>query len=138
MKNIIKILTIGLVALTGLAGLPAVVAQERSPDGQNLDQLARSGSDLTKLHHVDFLLRFPTRIAAERAELQLIGLAFDTKIESGKTPDERVIRASKVMYPVESDLMGLRDKLEGIAAEGHGVYEGWRARVFEPKAQAAQ
>jgi hypothetical protein len=102
---------------------------ERSPDGKLIDQLARSGSDLTKLHQIEFTLRFPSQLAAERAELQLTGLAFATKIEPGKTADERVIRATKVMYPVESDLQGLRAKLDAIVAQNRGSHEGWKARV---------
>jgi Regulator of ribonuclease activity B len=104
---------------------------ERSPDGRLIDQLARSGSDLEKLHQIDFTLRFPTQRAAESAELQLIGFAFATRVEPGKTPEERVIRATKVMFPVESDLQGLREKLDAIAAGNRGTYEGWQAKVFE-------
>ncbi len=128
MKNIVKILAIGLVALTGVARYPAADAQQRSPDAQSLEKLAKSGSDLTKLHHFDFSLRFPTQLSAERAELELVGLAFTTRIERGKSGEERVIQASKTMFPVESDLSGLRDKLDAIAAAGRGVYEGWQAR----------
>lgn len=102
---------------------------ERSPDGKLIDQLSRSGSDLTKLHQIDFALRFPTQQAAERAELQLIGFAFTTRMEPGKTAEERVIRATKVMYPLESDLQGLREKLDAIAAQMRGTYEGWKAKV---------
>lgn len=102
---------------------------EKSPDGKLIDQLAKSGSDLTRLHQFDFALRFPSQTIAERAELQLIGFAFRTSIGPGKTPAERVIHATKVMYPVESDLQGLREKLDAIAAEGRGVYEGWQAKV---------
>jgi hypothetical protein len=102
---------------------------ERSPDGKLIDQLARSGSDLSKLHQFEFTLRFPSQRAAERVELRIIGFAFATKIEPGRTPEERVIRATKVMYPVESDLQGLREKLNAIAAESDAVYEGWKAKV---------
>jgi hypothetical protein len=137
MNSTLKVLAISLVALIGLARNPTAYAQQRSPDGQGLDQLARSGSDLTQLHQVDFRLRFPTLKAAERAELQLIGLAFATRIEHGKTPEERVVLAAKKMFPVESDLMGLRDKLDAIAAAGRGVYEGWRAKRFEREASDA-
>jgi hypothetical protein len=101
---------------------------ERSPDGRLIDQLAKSGSDLSKLHQFEFTLRFPTPAAAERADLQLLGLAFRTRVEPGKTSEERVLRGTKVMYPVESDLEGLRQKLTTIAAETRGVYEGWKAK----------
>ncbi len=99
-------------------------------DAQSLEQLAKSGSDLTKLHQFDFTLRFPTQKAAERAELELMGFAFATKIGPGKSADERVIVATKKMYPVESDLMGLREKLNAIATTGRGAYEGWKARLL--------
>jgi hypothetical protein len=128
MKTILKTLAIGLLTMTGYS---AAHAQERSPDAQSLDRLAKSGSDFTKLHQFDFSLRFPTQKAAERAELQLMGFAFVTKIGPGKTAAERVIQASKKMFPVESDLMGLRDKLDAIAAAGQGTYEGWQARLAE-------
>ena len=101
---------------------------ERSPDGRLIDQLARSGSDLSKLHEFEFTLRLPAQVAAERAELQLVGLAFKTRIEPGKSAGERVLRGTKVMYPLEPDLEGLRAKLNAIAAEARGVYEGWQAR----------
>ena len=100
-----------------------------SPDAVLLEQLARSGSDLTKLHRIDFTLHFPSQKAAERAEFQLIGLAFETTVERGKTATDWVIQAFKNMYPVESDLLGLRDKLEVIAKENHGTYDGWRAQL---------
>lgn len=103
---------------------------EPSPDAKLLEQLAKTGSDLSKLHRIEFVLRLPTKIGADRAELELIGLAFETKVEPGKSASERVIHAFKVMYPVETDLAGLRDKLNSIAAEVHGSYEGWTAKVY--------
>lgn len=104
---------------------------EKSPDGKALDELARSGSDLSKLHHIDFFLNFPTQKAAEGAQLRLEGLAFATKIERAKTGEGWRVQGAKRMYPVESDLIGLRDKLEAIAGELHGTYEGWRAKAVE-------
>jgi hypothetical protein len=106
-------------------GIPAA----RSPDGKLIDELAKSGSDLARLHQIEFTLRLPSQLAAERADLQLIGFAFATKIEPGRTAEERVIRATKMMYPVESDLQGLREKLDAIVAQSRGSYEGWKAKV---------
>ncbi len=61
--------------------------------------------------------------------MQLIGFAFSTKIEPGKTAGQWLLRGTKKMYPLESDLSGLRDKLNAIAEEGKGSYEGWRAKA---------
>jgi len=102
-----------------------------SPDAIALEQLAKSGSDLTKLHHIDFTLHFPSQFSAQRAELQLTALAFlDINVEKGKSGNDWIIHGWKRMYPVESDLQGLRDKLELIAAEGHGRYDGWKAKAI--------
>jgi len=109
------------------------MAQQLSPDAKLLDQLAKSGSDLKQLHRFEFVLHFDTQFSAERAELDLIGLAFETEIRPGKNTSERVIHAFKVMYPAERDLAGLRDKLNSIADQGHGTYEGWTAKVFVRK-----
>jgi len=100
-------------------------------DAQALEELARSGSDLKKVHRIDFFLHFPTQKAAEKAQMQLIALAFETNIEPGKTAGVWAIQASKSMYPIESDLMGLRDKLDAIAVAGRGGYDGWKAKVRE-------
>jgi len=109
-------------------------ATEHSSDAEALAQLVKSGSDLSKLHRVEFLLRFPTEDDAALATSQLEDLAFATTTERDEATDEWVILASKVMYPVESDLMGLRDKLNIVAAGGHGAYEGWRATPLSDRA----
>lgn len=106
------------------------MAQQLSPDGKLLEQLAKSGSDLQQLHRFEFTLRLPTKFSAERAEGELIGFAFETKVEQGKGEDEWILLGRKVMYPVESDLAGLRDKLDAIAAAGRGTYMGWSAKLF--------
>jgi hypothetical protein len=109
------------------------MAAAPSPDAQLLDKLAKSGSDLTQLHRFEFTLRLPSKFSAERAEVGLIGFAFETKLEQGKGAGEWILHGWKVMYPIESDLAGLRDKLDAIAAEGHGTYEGWTAKLFVRK-----
>ena len=106
----------------------------QSPDAVLLEQLAKSGSDLTKLHRIDFTFHFPSQFSAQRAELHLVGLAFiDTQVERGKSGNQWVLRGWKRMYPVESDLQQLRDKLEVIAMEGRGTYDGWKGKpVSQP------
>lgn len=120
-----------LLALYGLSAQPSVAAQQLAPDGVLLDKLAKSGSDLSKLHRVDFHLHFPTQEAAESAASQLTELAFTTEIEGSDSGEEWKVLASKRMFPVERDLMGLRDKLNAIAEAEHGKYDGWQARVAE-------
>ncbi len=104
---------------------------QQSPDKVALDHLASSGSDLSKLHHFEFLLHFPTQKAADRAASKLLPLAFETKVERGKSDADWVVRGGKRLYPIESDLNGLRDKLNAIAAQERGTYDGWKAKVIE-------
>ena len=104
-----------------------------TPDGRALTQLEKGGDDLAKLHRFDFLLQFPTQKAAERSTLLLEGLAFSTRVERGKSDAEWMVHAVKRLYPVESDLIGLRDKLDDIARQYKGNYLGWKARVAEYK-----
>lgn len=127
MKTIAR--TIAVAGVLGLGGGLAMAAQERSPDAQAIEALSRAGSDLSRLHDIEFSLRFPSQKSAEKAELQLIGFAFTTKIAPGATADQWLLRGTKKMYPLESDLSGLRDKLNAIAAEGKGTYEGWKAKA---------
>jgi hypothetical protein len=100
-------------------------------DALALAQLEKSGSDLAKLHQFDFLLRFPAQKAAERSTLMLEGLAFATRVERGKSDTEWLVHAVKRLYPVESDLIGLREKLDDIARQYKGAYTGWTAKVAE-------
>ena len=100
-------------------------------DALALAQLEKSGSDLAKLHQFDFLLRFPAQKAAERSTLMLEGLAFATRVERGKSDAEWLVHAVKRLYPVESDLIGLREKLDDIARQYKGAYTGWTAKVAE-------
>lgn len=99
-----------------------------TPDAAALAKLAATGADLTALHRIEFLLHFPTRFKADEASLKLEGLAFAATVSQDARRGAWQVLAVKRMYPVEGDLIGLRDKLEVIAAEGKGSYDGWQAR----------
>ena len=105
--------------------------QTPSADARLLEALRNSGADLALLHRFEFLLRFPTQEAAENAASQLVELAFAVEIAGEAEDDHWSVQAVKRMYPVESDLLGLRDKLEVIARSEGGTYEGWQARAVE-------
>ena len=52
-------------------------------------------------------------------------------MERGKSDTEWLVHAVKRLYPVESDLIGLREKLDDIARQYKGAYTGWTAKVAE-------
>jgi hypothetical protein len=130
MKTFSRYLASGLLAIIAATGAAVATAQQGSPDKASLDQLAGTGSDLSKLHRFEFLLKLPTQKAAERAASKMDVLAFETNVERGKSDTEWLVHGGKRLYPIESDLNGLRDKLNAIAAQEHGSYEGWKAKAI--------
>lgn len=75
-------------------------ATSATPDARLLAQLETSGADLSRLHRFEFVLHMPAQKAAQRAQMQLLGLAFDTTIARGNQPGGWVVRATKILYPV--------------------------------------
>lgn len=98
-----------------------------STDAQVLAELARSGMDLSKPRRLEFILRFQNEDDVGTAASQLEELAFTSTIEQDDADGVWAVLAAKTMYPVESDLAGLREKLQVVARQNHGSYEGWRA-----------
>jgi len=113
--------------LAGLAVVASVQAAEPPSDAQALQQLQKSGSDLSKLHRVEYQLRFPVEDEATGAAMRLEDLAFAVTLERDDAHDSWVVLAAKRMYPVETDLRQLSDKVKTVTSEAHGTYEGWRA-----------
>lgn len=101
--------------------------QPTSSDAERIRQLERAGSDLSKVHRITFSLRFPGEDAALQVLPQLEELAFVATAEQD-ADGSWVVLAVKNMYPREPDLAGLRDKLNAIAAQAGGTYEGWQGR----------
>lgn len=123
----------GAILLCGLAtlsaGAGAAEAKSSFSDAQAYQQLKKSGSDLSMLHRVEFRLRFKSEADVEKAKAQLEALAFQTQSQPDANKENTwVVLATKVMYPVETDLTQLSEKLKTIAEEDFGTYEGWRAR----------
>ena len=109
--------------------IPRMTPTDTSPDALLLARLAASGADLSVLHRFEFRLHFPTQFKADEASLKLEALAFATTVSQDANHNRWQVLGVKRMYPVESDLLGLRDKLEVIATEGRGRYEGWLAKA---------
>jgi hypothetical protein len=131
MSRPILVVLVLLLAAISPALQSSLQAAESASDAQALLRLADGGSDLSKLHRVEFFLEFAEAEAAESAVLKLGELAFAASSNQDDSTGHWVVRAVKAMYPIESDLRGLRDKLDVIAAEGNGRYQGWQARVLE-------
>lgn len=101
-------------------------------DGEALAQLGQSGVDLAKPQRLTFILRFQSEPDALTAAAQLDELAFRSTIEQDDAEGSWAVLAVKTMYAVESDLVGLREKLAVVATQNQGRYEGWRAATPAP------
>jgi hypothetical protein len=95
-----------------------------SPDEKLLQQHL-GGKDADEPRRLEFVLRFPTEDGAADAASRLEELAFKPSVEHDSENEEWVLLALKTMYPRESDLAMLRSRLDAIAKEGGGKYEGW-------------
>jgi hypothetical protein len=128
MKRALKV-TLLCVLATLAVDASAANATSSFSDAQAYQQLKKSGSDLSKLHRLEFQLRFMSEEEVAKATASLEALAFTTMTEQDpNSANVWVVLATKVMYPVETDIVALSDKLKVIAKEGFGTYEGWRAR----------
>jgi regulator of ribonuclease activity B len=128
MKSDFRIVLLCIVAAVS-GGAFAANATTTFSDAQAFEQLKKSGSDLSVLHRVEYRLRFKSEAEMEKAKSSLEALAFSTTTERDTSSDNVwILRATKVMYPVETDLTQLSTKVKTIAAEDFGTYEGWQAK----------
>ena len=102
---------------------------QRSADADGIDRLTRSGSDLTQVHAIEFLFSFPVRASAEEASARLRADGYKVSIEEDATGTRCVLRATRSMIPLLSDLQVLRSTLNELAAREGGLYDGWTAEV---------
>lgn len=96
-----------------------------SPDGQVIEQLRQHGSDLSKLHEIDFFFYFPEQMAADRVAGKLTMIGFSAEASLSTKGDIWVVQAKKAMVPVLADLEELTVRFKKIAADENGDYDGW-------------
>lgn len=101
------------------------------PDAFVIAQLERAGSNVGRLHAVEFFLYFPERDAADLAATKVATLGMETKVDRAADGRLWLVFATRNMVPTEKELVRLRALLEAIAAEGKGEYDGWGAPVVK-------
>jgi regulator of ribonuclease activity B len=102
---------------------------QRSADADGIDRLRKAGSDLTQVHAIEFLFSFPVRASAEEASARLRADGYKVSIEGDATGMRCVLRATRSMIPLLSELQMLRSTLNELAAREGGLYDGWKAEV---------
>jgi hypothetical protein len=98
-----------------------------SSDAEAIDRLAKAGSDLTRVHEIEFLFFFPSRASVEEAATRLKADGYTVSIEETITGARCVLVAARSMVPLLSGIQALRSRFDELAARQGGVFDGWRA-----------
>jgi hypothetical protein len=112
----------GLFSLFGCSKKP-------DPDDLVLTQLKKAGSDLSKPHHIEFFLYFPTQSVAEQAGTQIKTAGFDVTVKAAAQGSDWLCLATKTMVPDLSPLQKIRREFNTLSASLGGDYDGWGTGV---------
>jgi hypothetical protein len=97
-------------------------------DDRALARLVESGVDLSVPRPVDFNLTFRDERAARQTVATLAGLGGDLRIgASGGFEPRWLVRLTLPMAITPERLAAMRTRLEEVATERGGHYEGWDA-----------
>ena len=111
---------------------PAEIASSvpSDPDEAVLHALKAAGSDLSRPHEIEFFVYVPTMEACVAVSAALVPAGFPT-VGSKKAADGSgwVCTAKTTMVPDLDALRTIRRKMEALAAEHGGEYDGWGAPV---------
>ncbi len=123
-----------LVLLCGVVALgsflwPRIARAQQDPDAQVLAQLKKAGSDLSKLHPIEFFLYASTKEAADRLAAKVKALHFETKVEPAAQGSRWLVLATKLMVPKHADLVLIREQFAALALAEKGEYDGWGTPV---------
>jgi hypothetical protein len=92
-------------------------------------QLAKAGSNLAKLHEVEFMLLFPTEAAAMSGGKDVAGDVDDVNVRSDQDQNVWTCLAKKRMVPDLDRLVRLRKRFSEVARVHDGHYDGWGTAV---------
>jgi hypothetical protein len=104
---------------------------QNNADAEGIDRLAKAGSDLARVHAIEFLFYFPSRASTEKVSAQLSADGYKVSLEGSAGGTRCILRATRSMVPLLSELQGLRSTLDQLAAREGGLYDGWRAETVK-------
>ena len=120
---------INIVVIMGLISSLFGCSRKPDPDEAVLIQLRKAGSDLSKLHTIDFYLYFPTQSAAEQAAAQMRQTGYTVEVKRAAKGNDWVCLGTKKVIPELSTMQGITRDLSALAASLQGDYDGWEAKV---------
>lgn len=110
-------------------------------DKEVLAAMAQHGADLTKPAHTIHYLYFTSREIAERAGERLRSEGF-TNVRIHAAPGQSLLKrlfgktqysciAETTVVPSEANVFSASDRMNKLAGELHGVYDGWEAAIVK-------
>ena len=105
--------------------------QKTDLDQSVLEQLRKSGSNLSKLHKIEFFLYFPTQSVAEQARTEILAAGFEVEVTRAAQGDSWLCFATKEMIPALGELQRIRQNFEVLGRSMNGEYDGWGTAVVE-------
>jgi len=123
-------LTVVLAVLLGMS-VSRGIGQPADPDQMVLDQVKKSGSDLSKAHGIEFFLYFPTQAAATNAGATISQSGFKVETRRAAKGPGWLCKATKAMVPELKALQKIRKDFSAIASANGGEYDGWGAAVVK-------
>ena len=101
------------------------------PDQAVLVQLRKAGSDLAKMHAIEFFLYFPSQDSAEQAKNQVLTAGFQAEVKRAAQGDSWLCFATKQIVPELVTLQKIRKGFDALAASLGGDYDGWGTPVVK-------
>jgi regulator of RNase E activity RraB len=133
-------MSVPFLVLLGLIGVALMLSARRRDDVRTvvgdrdavtIEELARSGSDLSRPHRIDFFLYVPSRPAAEELATELRAQGLQVGVERETDGHDWLCLASVEMLPELGLLRSWRARLTALAEARNGVYDGWGTEVLE-------
>jgi len=101
------------------------------PDTVVLTQLKKAGSDLSKIHPVEFFLYFPNEQNAQKAADYIRAQVFQADVKRAAQGDEWLCVAKKLIVPSPEALQEIRRDFSAMARGLGGQYDGWGTPVIK-------
>lgn len=121
-----------LLVVTFFSSCSAVEIKSKSdPDKQLLKQLEAAGSDLTKVHQIEFFLYFPSEEKANDALFIIQKEGLDVDVRKSADESEWLCFATKAMVPEYGELVRLRNVFDSVAEKRGGEYDGWGTEIVK-------
>jgi hypothetical protein len=128
MKTFLVVLVAAVLA--ACAPTHAPVGQEAEEDARSIQQLRKSGADLTKPHLTRYYLYFGDERSARAAEPEVVkaGYVVERQAPAARGPGWLLLVKKPALLSVEQ-LSASSRELSGIARGNGGTYDGWEAEV---------